>query len=418
MDKLVNVYAQTNPQILGRRLTNARKAAAVTQDEAAKLLGVARSTLVAIEQGSRLPKEEELFRLAERYGAPLHSLLRKEPPPEPLQVQFRAAPRVGAKLDRKVEQSIEELQQLCDDYFELERLCKRNVPATNAPVYSVDGMPAARAGEDIAQTERNRLGLGDAPVLNVLEVVENEGVSVFQMKLPSHVSGLYGNAVQHKGPKAAQDAEISLERAVMVINVDHPAERRRWSIMHEYAHFLTRRHTAEVIIDFEAQITAENERFADAFASAFLMPSSSVSRRFRELKQERTMFMPPDLCLLAHFFAVSVDAMARRLEGLGLIRQGSYQRMLDAGFRPMNAQQLLGLVPHAMDNRLLPLRFQFLASEAFQAGAIAEEEYAEFLRQDLLTLRRRHMDLRVNYMMTELGKVQPTGAASSSDVGA
>lgn len=415
MDNLMNVYAQTNPQILGRRLTNARKAAGVTQDEAAKLLGVARSTLVNIEQGSRLPKEVELFRLSERYGAALHMLLRKEPPPEPLQVQFRAAPRVGAKLDAKVEQKIEELQQLCDDYFELERLRKRIVQAINAPNYSIDGMPAARAGEDIAQTERNRLGLGDAPVLNVLETVENEGVTVFQMPLPSHVSGLYGNAVQHKETK---ETEISLERAVIVINVDHPADRRRWSAMHEYAHFLTRRHTAEVIIDFDAQITADNERFADAFASAFLMPASSVSRRYRELKQEHNMFMPPDLCLLAHFFAVSVDAMARRLESLGLIRQGSYLRMLDDGFRPLEAQQLLGLVPYEMDNRLLPLRFQLLAAEAFQAGDITEDEYAEFLRQDLLALRRRHMDLRVNYMITELGKVQPAATTTSSDMGA
>lgn len=415
MDKLANVYAQTNPQILGRRLMNARKAAGVTQDEAAKLLGVARSTLVNIEQGSRLPREEELFRLAERYSAALHTLLRKEPPPEPLQVQFRAVPRVGANLDTKVEQKIEELQQLCDDYFELERVCKRPVPVTDAPIYSIDGIAAVRVGEDIAQTERNRLGLGDAPVLNVLEVVENEGVTVFQMKLPSHVSGLYGNAVQHK---EAKDAEISLERAVMVINIDHPTDRRRWSAMHEYAHFLTRRHTSEVIIDFDAQITAENERFADAFASAFLMPASSVSRRYRELKQEHGMFMPPDLCMLAHFFAVSVDAMARRLEGLSLIRSGSYQRMLDDGFRPLDAQKLLGLVPHEMDTRLLPLRFQLLAAEAFQAGEITEEEYAEFLRQDLLTLRRRHMDLRVNYMLTELGKVQPATTASSKDVGA
>jgi transcriptional regulator with XRE-family HTH domain len=186
MDNLVNVYAHTNPQILGRRLTNARKAAGVTQDEAAKILGVARSTLVNIEQGTRLPKADELFRLAERYGAALHTLLRKEPPPEPLQVQFRAAPRIGANLDSKVEQRVEELQQLCDDYFELERLCNRTVPATNAPIYSVEGIPVARAGEDIAQTERNRLGLGDAPLLNVLEVVENEGVTVFQMKLPSN----------------------------------------------------------------------------------------------------------------------------------------------------------------------------------------------------------------------------------------
>jgi hypothetical protein len=92
--------------------------------------------------------------------------------------------------------------------------------------------------------------------------------------------------------------------------------------------------------------------------------------------------------------------------------------MLDDGFRPLQAQQLLGLAPHAMDSRLLPLRFQLLAAETFQAGEITEEEYAEYLRQDLLTLRRRHMDLRVNYMITELGKVRPAAPASSNGMGA
>jgi len=55
----------TPSQQLGERLADARKRARLTQAEVAERLGVARTTLVAIEKGERRPSDAELVRLGE-----------------------------------------------------------------------------------------------------------------------------------------------------------------------------------------------------------------------------------------------------------------------------------------------------------------------------------------------------------------
>lgn len=62
--------------ILAARLTDARKACGLTQEAAAAHLGCSHATLVAIEQGTRPPKPEELLSLAELYGGRVHELVR------------------------------------------------------------------------------------------------------------------------------------------------------------------------------------------------------------------------------------------------------------------------------------------------------------------------------------------------------
>lgn len=54
--------------VVAARLLEARKAAGLTQQEAAAQLGVSRPTLIAIEKGTRQTKPEELVKLAALYG--------------------------------------------------------------------------------------------------------------------------------------------------------------------------------------------------------------------------------------------------------------------------------------------------------------------------------------------------------------
>src|ERR1700757_353504 len=53
---------------LGERLRAARSGANLTQEAAAAMLGMARTTLVAIEKGQRPVKPKELLALARLYG--------------------------------------------------------------------------------------------------------------------------------------------------------------------------------------------------------------------------------------------------------------------------------------------------------------------------------------------------------------
>jgi Zn-dependent peptidase ImmA (M78 family)/DNA-binding XRE family transcriptional regulator len=388
---LKDTYAKIDPRILGQRLQAARKNVNLTQQAVAEETGLARTTIVAIEKGERLPKEEELLQFGQLYHRPVYELLRQQLPSEPLIVQFRAARRIGEKLDKVTEHKLEEFQDLCNEYLQLEQILGCPLPQTQIPVYPLEGTLPELLAEDVAARERNRLGLGDAPILNLRELLEDEGLRIFQLKLPSRISGFFGYT-QTLGPCIA-------------VNSDHPAERRQWSLAHEYAHFLTQRHQVDISVHHSYQHVPENERFADTFARAFLMPAASVSRRFHEKKRMRGNFLPADLCLLAHFFFVSVEAMARRLESLQLLRPGVYDRLLANGFSPDEARSRLRLDPHQVNEEVFPWRYIYLATEALSKGEISEEEYAHFLRTtDLVKARNIFHTLQTQSIVAASGE--------------
>ena len=62
----------------GARLRVARERAGLTQAVVAEAIGVARTTLVALEKGQRRPRIGEIQKLAQRYGTSANALLRRE----------------------------------------------------------------------------------------------------------------------------------------------------------------------------------------------------------------------------------------------------------------------------------------------------------------------------------------------------
>src|SRR5439155_16557740 len=111
----------------------ARKARGVTQEDAAEFLGYSRPTYIAIEKGERLPKADEIIRLAGYFGRSAHELVRPGEPVVALQPHLRAAAeRMKAGDNRQLLEPIAELQRFAEDYRELEELM--NAPLrTNFP---------------------------------------------------------------------------------------------------------------------------------------------------------------------------------------------------------------------------------------------------------------------------------------------
>jgi transcriptional regulator with XRE-family HTH domain len=66
MDK--HLLHTIDPEILGDRLADTRRARLLTQQQAANELGVARTTITAMEKGERRPRATELVKLARFYG--------------------------------------------------------------------------------------------------------------------------------------------------------------------------------------------------------------------------------------------------------------------------------------------------------------------------------------------------------------
>lgn len=388
-----DILRSIDPRELGRRLQEARKARGLTQQETADHLGAARTTITAIEKGERRVQPAELARLAELYGRRIGEFLRRGEPIEPFAVQLRAVLAPDSAAEDEIAAPIAEFQRLCEDYLELERICRAPLPQRYPPPYELGGVPPEVIAEDVATTERNRLGLGDGPILNLRELLESDvGLRIFYMDLPSRVAAMFACTDQTGG--------------CIAVNRKHPEERRRLSLAHDYGHFLTSRYRPEVTFLGQYRRQPEHERFAEALARAFLMPAAGLSRRYNELHRTREgRLTPADLCRLAHFYFVSVEALTRRLEELRLLPMGTWDRLQQAGFRVREAQALLQLPQRRAADQLLPMRYLYLAAEAFERGDLSEGQLARFLRVDRLEARRLATELASGPVVSDEGTV-------------
>jgi Zn-dependent peptidase ImmA (M78 family)/DNA-binding XRE family transcriptional regulator len=366
-----DILTTLDPQTLGARLQEARKARALTQDAVAATMEMARTTVVAIEKGERRLTANELIKLAALYGLSVSRLVGRPRQIEALVPQFRAAWQPDAEL----EACVVELQKVAEDYYELERLCDRPLARNYPNVYEFDDGTPDQAAEEIAQRERNRLGLGDGPVEDLARILDSDvGLRVFRLTLPSKVAGLF--------------AYNDTLGGCIGINGNHPDDRGNWSLAHEFAHFLTTRYQSEVSFLFADRPSSRKERFAEAFAKFFLMPSSGLNRRFMEVyRANQRKISLADILNFANLFRVSVQAIVLRLEELQRLPAGTWDRLAMEGFKPRQAQKVLGIAHATGKVTRLPQRYLFLVGLAYWSEKITEGQAARFLRTDRVSAR-------------------------------
>lgn len=378
-----NVLESIDYQELGEKLRQARQKRGLTQADAASVIDVARTTLTAIEKGERRIKAGELIKLAGAYGQQISDFVRPRPQIESFQVQFRSAQWDQVEDDEQVQQSIKLFEEYCYDYVELEEIVKEKHTYRYPSIYALSGTSVEQIAESIAIEERNRLGLGDGPVPQLREVLENDvGLRIFYLPLqPSgQVSAMY-----------TYNREIG---GCIAINSLHPIERRRWSLAHEYAHFLSDREKPEILPEDGYSRKPRSERFADAFARFFLMPTSGLIKRYGLIMERDGKITTAHLCNFANYYGVSVAAMAFRLENMKLIKSGTWQKLQDRGFRVRDAQKRLGLEPITGNEGTFPKRYQYLAISALDQELLSEGQFARFLRVARLQARQIAGDLR------------------------
>lgn len=381
---------------LASRLRVAREAQGLTQAQAAAELGLSRPLLIAIEKGTREASPHELARLAEIYRTSLSELLRPAPPPVAIGARFRAVMPTDRRDADELSSAVDELQRRVDDYLDLLRISGTQPPGRPEPVRSLPALDAGRA-EDLATEERNRLGLGDGPIRQMREVLEIEvGLRVFLLPMPSLVAGLFVIAGALGG--------------CIAVNARHPDERQRWTLAHEYAHYLANRDRAEITrLSYLRQ--PESEYFAEAFAANFLMPRSGLSRRFHELKRTSSDRMTPStLVQLAHTYGVSLQALSGRLEDLSLIPAGTWERLRTRNFQSRLAVQRPGHEQSAQAGDALPLHYRLLAAQLYADGDITETQFARYLHTDIVGARRAYAEL------TETADVASDGSAQILDL--
>lgn len=366
---------QIDPTVLGASLRAARKAAGLTQQAVATELGLARTTVVAIEKGARAVRAGDIVRFADLYQRPVPELVGRRQTTGGFEAQFRAQQSHSPIPRTEFARAVYELQTLAESYFDLESLLDEHEQRQFPPEYASEGVSFRHAGAGIAANERNRLSLGDGPLGNLRDRLEaDSGLRIFHFDMPSKLAGLF---VFHKklGPCVA-------------INANHPTERRHWTLAHEYGHFLMHRFRADATVLDTRCLKARRERLADTFAEHFLMPSAGLNSRFSEIKRNSQRGVTvADLVRLAHLYRVSFQAMVIRLETLRRIPLGTWNRLKADRFKTREAQRILGLnVQIAIENRF-PRRYVSLAVQAYRKALLSEEQLARLLRTHRIETR-------------------------------
>lgn len=380
---------------LGRRLKAARERRGLSQQSAAEALDVPRTALTNIEAGTRSVSTLELTRLAQVYGiVPGALLAERASEMEDLSIVLpRALPDLagsaafGAAVRRMVD--------LCQEGARLRGLLEQRleprIPSYETSVSST--AEAIRQAETVAAEERRRLGLGNAPIANLAELIAGEGVWVAAAELPEDLSGLFMN-----------HADIGL---AILVNAGHSDVRRRFSYAHEYAHALFDR--GEVVsATRRGNASALVEKRANAFAAAFLMPADGVIEQLRQMDKGQpsrltqaifdvannvmldTEIRPPaksqtvtyqDAAVVARHFAVSYEAAVWRMRSLNRLSQAEALALIsqkDVGNQYLKLLDFADLVdgngaPEPVEPQEQELRSQLvrLAIEAFRREEIS-----------------------------------------------
>ena len=369
-------FEQISAEVIGERLRVARETAKLKQADVAEALKLARTTVVAIESGQRRARMDEIRKLAKLYGTSINALLRREAVHANLAPQFR---KLLDKTDAGTEAAAKLLSELAEAEVELENLLgvkrARNYPPER-PLLPGDVKVQA---EHDANELRQWLGIGSSPISDIIYLLEFElGIRVYVRRFDGKISGLF-----------AYDEALG---ACMLLNANHPRERRTQTAAHETAHFISTRRRPEILD--EHQSNSREERYANAFARAFLTPARAVKQQFSEVTAGAARLTRRHVIILANTFGVSREAMVRRLEELGLTKEGTWEWFqLNGSITEDHVQQVLGELnvrdAHKADaDRPTTLRLTSLAEEAWRQGLLSEGQLSKMLHLDRVELRK------------------------------
>ncbi len=356
---------------IGERLRVAREGTKLTQAQAADVIGAARTTIVAIEQGKRRIQMDELQKLATAYRTSANAILRREAVHLDMVPRFR---KLEDSRDDDVERATHLLNSLVRAEIELENALgvsrARNYPPER-PL--LPGDVRSQAEQD-AQELRDWLGLGAGPVADIISLLDLQlGIRVFVRPLDGKVSGLF-----------AYDEAAG---ACILLNANHPHERLTQTGAHELAHLVSTRRQPEVFTEDE-RFASREERYANIFQRNFITPGRAVRQRFAEITAGQSHLTRRHIILLAHAFGVSREAMVRRLEELKLARDGTWDWFQEhGGITDAQVREVLGNLPGRADiavlaRGLVPPRLALLAREAWKKELYSEGQLARLLELD------------------------------------
>lgn len=288
----------------GDRLKLARRFNKLTLTEMAEYLNVSKQMISKYEKNQSQPSSESLFQLEQLLGFPRRFYFEDNIKESKVGNTYFRALSKATKKDLEAQKIridlLSVIYKFIDDYIEL--------PALNYPEFDL----TYSSIEEMAVQARSFWKLGEAPIENMVKLLEANGFIVSTSKFNIDVIDAYTQVREINGK----------ECFIIVLGSDKGNYfRRQFDAAHELAHVLI--HDAYLDLStLSKEEEKEIEAEANNFASAFLLPRDPFIKDIS--------IMPTDLnhyVYLKKKWHVSVGAMVRRAFNLGVISSSEYDKL-------------------------------------------------------------------------------------------
>lgn len=366
-----------SPTVFGELLKTARNSIGLTLKDVSDNIGMAISTISEIESGKRKVSMVELYKFARMYERPIDFFFDQQESSTSFVALYRVADE--AAIERKI---FVDFHELCRDYKSLQKLTKTPI-ISSIPDYTAVQLDTYEKAEWLAEFERGQLGMDGQPIKDINDLLESKrGIKIFH--LPEETGNFSG----------AFTCDQNLG-ACFLINSTHSLRRRTFTVAHEYAHCLAHRNQL-AHVDTNQNFATRNpsERFANAFAAAFLMPKKTVNELLNQLAPDLNgSVLPETLSRMAMYFGVSYEAIAWRLVSLRKILRTQCESILDEQTKSTAIAKFVGYNNDDCSKpESVPANYKYLAYTAYKKRLISFERLSELLRKNFYELKQEFPD--------------------------
>jgi Zn-dependent peptidase ImmA (M78 family)/transcriptional regulator with XRE-family HTH domain len=261
----------------------------------------------------------------------------------PERIRFREGEKLAAKSASALKYRLADHLQR---YLELEKLLGLPAPFENP----VEGMAVTNETEveAAARKVRRSWDLGSGPIVNLLGLLEDRGVRVYETRGIEGFEGLSG----------VFGGEPPLP--FVAVSRDVPPDRVRFTAAHELAHILCGLPEKE-----------DAEGLCQKFAGAFLLPREAVERVFGGGPRRKVALA--ELAEIKTTYGISLQAIMWRAKSLGLVGERQFRSFRET----VNARRWAVTEPVEFAGVERASRFRRLIHGAVAAGILDLERAAE-----------------------------------------
>ena len=295
MNDVLNTFA--------KRLLQARLKAKLSMEKLSEKMNgiVTKQAISKYEKAKMMPSSTILIAMAEALGCDIDYFFRPFTfKLDDLKVSFRKKSDTTVGDQKALEVQI---QDEVERYLEIEEVLQVK-PSKLLSESLIPSKPLVSNSDMVlmAQKVREQWQLGNAPIMNTMELLENHGIKVLLTEAPEDFDGVSGT--------------INDSSHIIVLNSNNThIERRRLTALHELCHLLYNEY-------FSSELTEhQKENLCHAFANEMLLPSEVLLSRF----ESKGQIAYAELESLSVNYGISIDAIVYKLKDLGIIGDKRYR---------------------------------------------------------------------------------------------